>query len=94
MDKQEEMILQGARNAWPHAVSISQYRLRQIADRLAQNDFLVKNKFSGGQAGYHITPKGRAQLLARDDSEFELEVDKAEAMLRMSLGMKARTPSR
>ena len=56
--------------------------------------FLVKNKFSGGQAGYHITPKGRAQLLARDDSEFELEVDKAEAMLRMSLGMKARTPSR
>lgn len=82
------MILQGAQNARPQAVSIAQYRLRQVADRLTERDLLEKRKFAGGQLGYQITSKGRAQLSERNRSIHARNVDKAEKLLRQSLGMK------
>lgn len=88
MDDREKMILQGAQNAWPQAISISQYRLRHVADRLAEKDLLEKRQFSGDQLGYQITSKGRDQLLERNRNIHARNVDKAEKMLRQSLGMK------
>jgi len=88
MDDREKMILQGAQNAWPQAISISQYRLRQIADRLAEKDLLEKRQFARGQPGYQITSKGREQLLERNRSIHARNVDHAEKMLRQSLSMK------
>ena len=88
MDDRERMILQGAQNAWPQGISIAQYRLRHIADRLAEKDLLEKRPFSGGQLGYQITAKGRDQLSERNRSIHVRNVDQAEKMLRQSLGMK------
>lgn len=87
------MILQGAQNAWPQAISISQYRLRQIADRLAGKDLLEKRQFSGGQLGYQITSKGRDQLLKRNRSIHARNTDMAEKMLRQTLRIKLSIPS-
>ena len=88
MDDRERLILQGAQNAWPQAISIAQYRLRHVADRLAEKDLLEKRKFTGGQSGYRITSKGRDQLSERNRSIHARNVDKAEKLLRQSLGMK------
>jgi len=88
MDDRERLILQGAQNAWPQAISIAQYRLRHIADRLAEKDLLEKREFNGGQLGYQITTKGRDQLSERNRSIHARNVDTAEKMLRQSLGMK------
>lgn len=85
---------------WPQAVSISQYRLRQIADRLAEKDLLEKRKFNGGQTAYQITSKGRELLSERNRRIHSRAVDEAEKLLRKSLGMKppinpsTRKPSR
>src|SRR6185437_15031879 len=91
MDDREKTILQGAQNAWPQAISISQYRLRHVADRLAEKDLLEKRQFSSGQSGYQITSKGRDQLLQRNRNIHARNIDTAEKMLRESLAMK---PSR
>jgi hypothetical protein len=93
MDDQERLILQGAQNAWPQAISIAEYRLRHVADRLAERDLLEKRKFSGGKLGYQITSKGRDQLSERIRSIHARNVDAAEKMLRKSLGMKPPTVS-
>jgi hypothetical protein len=88
MDDRERLILQGAQNAWPQAISIAQYRLRHVADRLADKDLLEKRKFNGGTLGYQITSKGRDLLSERNRSIHARNVDEAEKMLRQSLGMK------
>lgn len=88
MDDREKMMLQSAQNAWPQVISISQYRLRQIADRLAENDLLEKRPFAGGQSGYQIASNGRDQLLECNRSIHARNVDEAEKMLRRNLGMK------
>lgn len=88
MDDREKMILQGAQNAWPQTISISQYRLRHVADRLTDKDLLEKRQFSGGQLGYQITSKGRDQLLERNRNIHARNVNEAEKVLRQSLCIK------
>jgi hypothetical protein len=95
MDDRERLILQGAQNAWPQAISIAQYRLRHVADRLAEKDLLERREFSGGRLAYQITSKGRDQLSERNRSIHARNVDAAEKMLRKSLEMKPpKVPSR
>jgi len=88
MDDRERLILQGAQNAWPQAISIAQYRLRHVANRLAERDLLEKREFSGGRLAYQITSKGRDQLFERNRSTHARNVNAAEKMLRKSLAMK------
>jgi len=88
MDERERLVLQGAQNAWPEAISIAEYRLRHVADRLAEKDLLEKRNFNGGNFGYQITSKGRDQLFERNRSIHARNVNAAEKMLRKSLAMK------
>ena len=92
MDKQEEMVLTGARNASPHAVSIGNFRLRQVADKLVRRQLLTKGKFSCGVSAYQITDKGKAAIAPVVDAEYEREVARMQQVLRESMGLKAEKP--
>lgn len=92
MDTQEETVLTGARHAWPSAVSISNFRLRQVADKLVRRELLTKGKFSGGVLAYQITDKGKAAIAPVLNAEYEREVARAQEILRQSLGLKREKP--
>ena len=88
MDKREETVLTGARNAWPSAVSIGDFKLRQVADKLAKRALLVKGKFGGGVPAYQITDKGKAAIATATDDAYEREIEDVSRKLRESMGKK------
>jgi hypothetical protein len=95
-DERREMILRGARNAYPHAVSISDPDMRRIADRLVRLKLLSKAKYKDG-VGYRL-PEPRSSIVPkrpqRSGPAYEREVQDAMKKLRASMGQKEKPPTR
>jgi hypothetical protein len=62
LDHREQIVLQGALNALPRNLSVSNYRFRHIADRLAQRGLLKIVHSTTQIAQYSITPAGQGKL--------------------------------
>lgn len=92
-----EMILRGARNAYPHAVSISDPNMRRVADRLVRAKLLLKGKFKDG-TGYRLAYEPVNSTVKRERPSgpaYEKEVADATKLLRQSLGLNAKkSPTR
>ena len=64
VDRHEQIVLQSALNAMPHCVSISAYRFRHVADRLAKRGLLEMTEAKPEKASYAITSAGQGKLNA------------------------------
>ncbi len=62
MNEQETLILEGARELWPHPFPIEQPGLRKVAEDLARQKLLKRSKFSGSASAYIVTAAGRTAL--------------------------------
>jgi len=88
MDKKgrRELILKGARNAYPHAVSISDPEMGRIAEKLVKAKLLLKGRFKNG-TGYQLTDAGLANFEQSNEAAYERDVQRAMKLLRISGGM-------
>lgn len=62
MDYREQIVLQSALNAMPRSVSITAYRFRHVADRLAKRGLLELVDSTLDTASYAITLAGQGKL--------------------------------
>lgn len=96
--KARQMVLQGVRNVYPHAVSaasIKQMGLLPTAEQLVRAKLIVKSKFKNG-VGYKLadpTP-GIPKRQTNSGPAYEREVARATELLRQSMGTKPRRKSR